>query len=957
MAELNAQQRKAIEHNEGSILVIAGAGTGKTRVITERIARILSEKRCRNDQVLALTFTEKAAAEMEERLDRLMPLGYEAVPVMTFHAFCDKLLRQFGVDIGLSPGFKVLSGVDHWVFMRDRLFDFELDYFRPLGNPTAFIEAMLRHFESVKEELVSPESYLEFAEKRAKEAKDDAAVMEAKKTLELARAYGKYQALMEEAGFLDFPDQQYKTIELLRRRPNILKHLQEHYRYLLVDEYQDTNIAQNEITDLLAAGHKNLMVVGDDDQSIYKFRGAAISNILQFEAKYPGLKKVVLTQNYRSSQAILDFAYASIRHNDPDRLEVKSSVQKKLTSPRPGDETSVCITHCTTLDQEVETVTEEVVKLLGAGTPPSEIAVLSRKNQLLSSFTAEFKRRNIPYEFPSERGLYERPEIRELIALLRVLSNPADDVSLFAVLRMDLWKIPMETIANLLRQAKSAYQPVWFAAQKEKTCELLVGTVKDLLEFSKNHTAGETLYRFTDSMKIYEKLLQQATLEAEETILSIAAFFGKIRTFERTAEQQNSVTDFVAYLDLAEEAGENPAATVDVGGREAVHVSSVHAAKGLEFHTVFVVGMTQRRFPSDDRKDAIPVPDALVHEILTEGDSHLQEERRLFYVACTRAKEKLHLLYSDFYNPTSAKNPRASKRSHFLDEVKEQVKVMELEKTAEGMGRFLRPEAKAPVSAEISGMREPMKSFSYSQLTSFERCPRQYEYSFILRIPTPPEGVFSFGNTMHNTLLEFYRLVQQSKQATLFTEYTEDLSLERLLQIYEDKWLPYGYESRAHMEARKARGREILMTFYDKFKHDIPRVEFLEKAFKLKIGDVTVTGRIDRADKRSDGTLEIIDYKTGKAKDQKKVDEDLQLAIYALATSQCFNLPASKLTLYFLDEDQKVTTEPTEERLEKAKEKITALAAAINSSDFAPTPGKQVCSYCPYSKICDAAMV
>jgi DNA helicase-2/ATP-dependent DNA helicase PcrA len=332
LEELNDAQREAVQHPAGPLAIIAGAGTGKTRVITFRIAYLIAAKLAKPNEILALTFTDKAAAEMEERVDVLVPYSYTDMTIATFHSFGDKLVREFAVDLGLDPDFKLMTQAEQALFLREHLFKLPLKHYRPLSHPTKFLDDLLRHFSRAKDEDISPVEYLEFAEKNlaaARQQSDDAAlILEAEKQVELAKCYDAYQKLLAESSVSDFGDQITLAIRLLRESPDVRRRLQERYRYILVDEFQDTNYAQFQLVKELAARHRNITVVADDDQSIYKFRGAAISNILNFSDTYPDAKYVVLTQNYRSTQAILDASYKLIRHNDPDRLEVKQKINK-----------------------------------------------------------------------------------------------------------------------------------------------------------------------------------------------------------------------------------------------------------------------------------------------------------------------------------------------------------------------------------------------------------------------------------------------------------------------------------------------------------------------------------------------------------------------------------------------------------------------------------------------------
>ncbi|PIZ00075.1 hypothetical protein COY62_04535, partial [bacterium (Candidatus Howlettbacteria) CG_4_10_14_0_8_um_filter_40_9] len=341
-------------HDKGPILIIAGAGTGKTTVITRRIAWLIAEKKALPEEILALTFTDKAAAEMEERIDALVPYGFFDSWISTFHAFGDRILRENALELGLPADFRVLTFLEQMIFLKEHLFELDLKILKPLSNPTRHMEALLKHFSRLKDEDISPKDYLDWAKgansnksvipatagiqnskgkkldprvplalnvsERAGKPEDDKIMTnkEIEKYLEIANAYKKYEELMIKNGFLDFGDQIRMTLKLFREYPHVLKKYQKKFRYILVDEYQDTNFVQNELIKTLVPGEGNITVVGDDDQSVYRFRGASISNILDFKDHYKKAKTVVLNKNYRSTKEILNASYKLIQFNNPD---------------------------------------------------------------------------------------------------------------------------------------------------------------------------------------------------------------------------------------------------------------------------------------------------------------------------------------------------------------------------------------------------------------------------------------------------------------------------------------------------------------------------------------------------------------------------------------------------------------------------------------------------------------
>src|SRR5258706_197574 len=503
---LNAPQAAAVTHETGPLLIIAGAGTGKTTVITRRIAYLIATRAARPSEILALTFTDRAAAEMEERVDPLVPYGYADVQIATFPAFGDRLIKENALELGLTPDFRVLTRAEQIIFLRDHLFEFPLKHYRPLGDPTRHLHAILTQFSRLKDEDVGPDEYLTHTEELLAAATDDEARLAAEQHLELARTYAQYQTLMARLGQIDFGDQIVEALRLFRTRPHVLRRHQERYRHILVDEFQDTNYAQFELVKLLAARQRNVAVVGDDDQAIFRFRGASMSNILAFDRAYPDARQVVLQENRRSPQAVLDAAHRLIQQNTPDRLEVAQKIDKRLIStvgvgeaPRhlPFDTVS------TESDQVAELIREEHER----GRPYRDVAVLVRANNDADHYLRALNMRGIPWTFSGNAGLYGRPEVRLLIAFLRSVVYTDDSVSLHYLASSDVYQVPIVDLTNCATYATRKNRhlfdvlhdvPAELAVSDEGRLAIarLVTDLSRYMELGREHPTGEVLYQF-----------------------------------------------------------------------------------------------------------------------------------------------------------------------------------------------------------------------------------------------------------------------------------------------------------------------------------------------------------------------------------------------------------------------------------------------------------------------------
>jgi len=967
LKKLNKEQKKAVVHGNGPLLIIAGAGTGKTTVITQRIVYLIEKGDAKTEEILAVTFTEKAAEEMEERVDKLLPFGYVDLWISTFHSFCERILRDHALDIGLPTDFKILDNTAGWLLLYRNLDRFELDYYKPLGNPTKFIKALVSHFSHCKDQAIYPEDYLKYADKLKTNLTDLPEDNESERIKEVANAYHVYQRLLLENSSLDFGDLINYCLKLFQKRPMISKKYREKFKYILVDEFQDTNWAQYELIKILAAPKNNLTVTADDDQAIYLWRSASFNNIIQFSKDFPKAKEISLVKNYRSSQNILDLAYKFIKANDPDRLEYVNKINKKLVAQ---EKASGVIEHifAKSLDEEVNKTIKKILEILKRDKDAvyNDFAILVRANDAANLFTKALERAGLPYQFLASKGLYSKPGVLDIISYFKLLDNYHESTAVYRILNMPFLEIPLQDIIKLTqyshKRTKSLYEAMEELALipgiSQKTQEkiaFVLSLIKKHSVLAREKTVSEILVAFLEDSGYLKYLINK---EAKEQLDLLNQFYKKVKNFEETTIEP-SLSNFMLEINLEIESGEEGKLEFDPDqGPDMMKVMTIHGAKGLEFKYVFLVNMVDKRFPTIERKDLIELPEDLVKDIKPSGDVHLQEERRICYVAMTRAKKRLYFFSAEDYG-----GARKKKLSRFLIEMGYEKKEKKEEEIVNGLLD------KKPVASGGKTRISPdylPEHFSFSQLAAFNKCPLQYKFAFILKIPIRGKVVFSFGKAMHNTLYAFLKYANENNiknQSNLFGFEEKNaegfVNFDYLVKIYEKNWIDEWYENKKQKEEYYKLGKKIIKNFYSEFLKKQPKilkinnVLALEIPFSLKIGDNTLQGRIDRIDEREKGAV-IIDYKTGSSKEKLSLDDKEQLLIYQLAAEEIFKLNPKELIYHYLNDNKKASFLGSEKEKNQLKEKIIKEIEEIKKSDFKATPGWQ-CAFCDFKDICDFA--
>jgi DNA helicase-2/ATP-dependent DNA helicase PcrA len=661
LSHLNPPQREAAVHTEGPLLIFAGAGSGKTRVLTHRIAYLIAEKKVSPAHILSVTFTNRAANEMKDRVERLVGSATERMWIGTFHAICARVLRMHGERVGIDRNFVIFDEDDAARLIRDCLKELNIDpeHYRPASVKNTISAA--------KNELVDPRRF-----QQTRQGPWDKMV---------ARVYSRYQEKLQQNRALDFDDLLMKAVELLRESEETAAYYQERFRYVLVDEFQDINIAQYRFVEMVARKHRNICVVGDDDQSIYSWRGADVRLILEFESDYPDAKIIKLEQNYRSTQPILDAAWHVIQNN------LRRADKRLWTEKTEG---APLVVHDAANEQEEAFwVAEKIQELRREGRKLSDFAVLCRVNAQTREFEQVFAKLRLPLQLIGTQRFYERKEIKDVVAYLKLLFNPYDEISLRRVINVPPRGIGDKTIQRLEDVAAQSGKPMIDVVRQEDIDALLdrraasaVKRFRDLLNFLKEQAeaggkgflalrVSELVTTILDKTGYAQWLREEHTIEAGERLQNLDELLTAARQFDES-DQLAISSQQLAENDARRETQdarrmerlasflEQTTLSSDLDkfeeGTERATMMTLHSAKGLEFPVVFIVGVEQGLLPHSR---------ALQEE--NNNPMALEEERRLCYVGITRAKEQVYLTYTHRRTTRGMSEPTVA--SQFLREI------------------------------------------------------------------------------------------------------------------------------------------------------------------------------------------------------------------------------------------------------------------------------------------------
>jgi len=945
------------------MLVVAGAGTGKTSVLTYRIERLVREGHARSDEILALTYTVNAAKEMQERLRKL--LGGKTVNALTFHDYCLKLLKQVNQDFG------VLDEKDLWIYLRRRIRELRLEHYIRAANIGQFLNDLLEFLSRCHDELITPERYSQYVEKVASGELPLPRVVKSKNVLEdseilarcreIDRVFTTLERWLREDNLGTFSHMITRAHALLHSDESVLTAARSGARFILADEFQDANFAQIKILARLAGAEANIFAVGDPDQAIYRFRGASSAAFELFHRHFPKSQLVVLGKNRRSTTPILRTAFALIDENPPVfashadgslayRRAPLESARQEDAAAAGSQLSSLPVIAVVTTDRDAEgpnvvSYIRETQRKMKCKW--SEFGILYRQHFHRDEVVEGLAEEGIPFQIES-MDISDTPQVRDLFACVNAVVSGGDDVSWLRVAALPCFHVDPEQLRNLMRDIarsnrESKVVPLSSAIDRIAGGAEVAAAVQ--------RTREEIQRVEAQARAAIGIIVQRFALDTSSPILQAALQF--VSDWERRKlNKTTKLEELAGYLQYFREAG--GVIPLQSGGEDenAVRLMTVHGAKGLEFPHVVVLRGVKGSFPTYFREKLVAFPRELRDaDSLTEADDsalHNEEERRLFYVAMTRARDSLRIYAKEGIGKNDKTPPgyvRELIGNHSLAPWFRHMPASGAQATfdmAAGASPLFPSESQTSRWFELDVLPGLQNRLSASAVDTYERCGLRFKLERDWRIPGTPAAAMQYGAAVHRVLKTYFDSVQFGRpksDAELIDLFVTDLRDAGMQEDYQrELYEGLGVEQLREFiaAARTISASQILHT---------------EQPFEIRIAGTVVSGRIDRIDRRPDGTVAIVDYKTGKARDQEDADDSLQLSLYAIAAREKWGYDVGALIFYNLEENVPVVTVRSESELMAAREKVESVAKQIAEGKFQAKPGIH-CNFCAYRTLC-----
>jgi ATP-dependent DNA helicase UvrD/PcrA len=942
-------QQQAIEHVTGPMLVVAGAGTGKTTVLTRRIARLIQEGHARADEILAVTYTINAANEMRQRVQsELGKAKSQGLQVETFHAYCNNLL------IAAGRKFDVLDDKQLWVFLRRNIRELRLKYYVRAANTAQFLDHLLEFIRRCHDELVGPAQYAEYVQRlergelplprvgKSKDANELSDEESLGRCREIAFVFDAVERMLRERNFGTFSHQILRANDLLAQDSALLERIRAGTRFVLVDEFQDANFAQIKVLEKLAGEDRNIVAVGDPDQGIYRFRGASSGAFELFQNTFPDSKLVALSKNRRSTTAVLKCAHAIIAENPQFSLQYGAEQYRRLPLLSARDEEdpvksasrlpvqAVLVTN--SFMEATDLVSTLLERRRASRCDWKNIGILYRIHSHRDEVAAELARKGVPFTIEG-LDVMDSPELRDLLSCLGAVVSTGDSAAWLRVAALRQFSVDPDELRGALKGL-----PRDSAASIATVLANVKGgaAVREVVEQARSEIAGRKVHA---SLLALARHFQISNGPATTALMQFASQWEQYPITEN-----GSPSEFLEYLDYFREArGAITLASSD--DENAVRLMSAHSAKGLEFDHVFILRAVSGSFPSTYRESLIEVPEELRSSgLAAENDQkeiHKQEERRLFYVAMTRARDTLTIC-GQFGRGKTERTPAGYLRELMKHR---ELKTWLTEKKCREFQTDIFGAAEPPSLSRIgewiaqSPAADLASTLSASALQSYKICPLRFKLEREWRIPSDPSAALQYGASIHRVLHTYFESVRLGRKLS------ETEVLEQFRADLASTGIPDRYQHDLYEQQGIAQLKEFLAAAA------VPEILHTEERFSVKIGTTTLVGRIDRMDRAGDGRVTVVDYKTGKPKSQEEADESLQLSIYALAAREKWGYIAERLVLHNLDGNTAIETYRNNVQLDEAKLEVELIADQIASGKFAPKSG-MYCASCTYRVLC-----